>query len=60
MPSAQGGRLLRVGSDLVALKIVKVVASIESTIREQAKFMLRRKSLAARTRVLILCFGTHQ
>lgn len=50
---AQAGRLLLKGSDLVVLKIVKVVESIDKTMRLQLKFVTRRHILAIRTRVLI-------
>jgi len=49
---AQGGRLFRAGRSFVALKIEKVVLSMERTMKEQAKFVLRRRILATRTRTL--------
>jgi hypothetical protein len=49
---AQGGRLLRAGRSLVALKMEKVELSMERTMKEQAKFVLRRRILAMRTRTL--------
>ena len=52
---AQGGRLFRGGSSLVALKIEKVDVSMERTIREQEKLVKRNAILATRTRTLILC-----
>lgn len=55
--SAHGGRLLRGGSDLVALKIVKVAESIEIMIRAHEKLIPRRKNLAIRTRALIFYKG---
>jgi len=57
-PRAQTGRLLRGGSILVALKIEKVVESIERTMREQLKLTPRRKNLATRTRVLTFWGGS--
>lgn len=57
-PLAQAGKLLRFGSSLVALKIEKVVLSMESTISEQVKLVPRRKNLATRTRVLTFCTQT--
>jgi hypothetical protein len=52
---AQGGRLFLLGRCLVALKMEKAVASIERTIRLQAKLMPRRNIFATRTRILIFC-----
>jgi len=52
---AHGGRLFRGGIDLVALKMEKVVAIMESTISEQLKFTPRRKNFAARTRIFDFC-----
>lgn len=43
----------RDGRFLVALKIVKVAASMERTIKLQLKLMPRRKNFATRTRNLI-------
>ena len=58
-PAAQGGNLFefmsRGGSDLVALKMVKVAESMDRTIREQEKLTPRRRILAILTRVLIFC-----
>src|SRR2546421_12072899 len=51
----QAGRLFRGGIDLVALKIVKVVLSIERMISEHEKLTPRSTILAMRTRVLIFC-----
>ena len=51
--SAHGGRLLRGGSDFVALKIVKVADSMEMMMSAHEKLMPRRKNLAIRTRALI-------
>ena len=39
----------------MALKIVTVVATMESTISEQLKLTPRRKNLAARTRIFAFC-----
>jgi hypothetical protein len=50
--SAHGGRLFRGASVFVALKMANAVATMESTIRLQAKLMPRRKILAIRTRTL--------
>lgn len=50
---AHAGRLLRAGSCFVALKIANAVATMERTIKLQAKLMPRRKILAIRTRTLI-------
>lgn len=50
--SAHGGRPFRVGRCFVALKMEKVVASIERTIRLHAKLIPRRKIFATRTRIL--------
>ena len=48
-PAAQGGKLLRGGKDLVALKMVMVVEIMARTIKEQLKLTPRRKNLATRT-----------
>src|SRR5271156_4642941 len=53
VPVAQTGRLLRGGSERVALKMEKVVESMDRTMREQEKLTPRRTILARRTRVLI-------
>src|SRR5690242_13970113 len=50
--SAQGGRLLRFGSDFVAWKMASAVAIMERTMRLQAKLMPRRKIFAILTRTL--------
>jgi hypothetical protein len=50
--SAHGGRLFRDGRVFVALKMANAVATMERTIRLQAKLMPRRKILAMRTRTL--------
>ena len=55
VPLAHGGKLLRGGRFLVALKMVKVVAIMERTMSEQLKLTPRRKNLAARTRILAFC-----
>jgi len=55
VPEAHAGRLFLVGKALVALKIEKVIESIESTMRLQLKFTPRRKNFAIRTLVLIFC-----
>ena len=55
VPAAHGGRLLRGGIALVALKMLKVVESMERTISEQEKFVPRSSIFAMRTRVLIFC-----
>lgn len=55
VPTAHGGRLFRAGIVFVALKIEKTVASMERTIRLQAKLMPRRKILAIRTRTFTFC-----
>lgn len=51
--SAHGGRPLRGDRVLVALKMENEVASMERTMREQAKLTPRRKIFANRTRTLI-------
>ena len=53
MFSAHGGRLFRGARVFVALKIAKAVATMERTIRLQAKLMPRRKIFAILTRTLI-------
>lgn len=50
---AHGGRLFLGARVLVALKMAKTVASIESTIKLQAKLIPLKKIFAIRTRVLI-------
>jgi hypothetical protein len=50
--SAHGGRLFRGARVFVALKTANAVATMERTIRLQAKLMPRRKILAIRTRTL--------
>ena len=60
VPAAHGGRLFRVGSAFVALKIEKTVASMERTIRLQAKLIPRRKILAIRTRTFTFCLFVSQ
>jgi hypothetical protein len=50
--AAHAGRLFRGARCLVALKMAKTVASIERTIRLQAKLIPRRNIFAIRTRVL--------
>ncbi len=52
---AHGGRLLRGGRLLVALKMVTVVVTMERMISEQLKLTPRRKNLAARTRIFAFC-----
>src|SRR5689334_16161730 len=52
---AQAGSPFRGGSALVALKIVKTAASMESTMSEQLKLTPLSTNLAIRTRVLIFC-----
>ena len=52
---AHGGRLFLGAKVLVALKIANTVASMESTIKLQAKLMPLRKIFAMRTRVLTFC-----
>jgi len=54
--SAHAGRLFLGASALVALKMAKAVASIEMTMRLQAKLMPRRKIFAIRTRTLTFCW----
>jgi hypothetical protein len=51
VPDAQGGRLLRAGSCLVALKMENVVASMERTMRLQLKLTPRSIIFAIRTLV---------
>ena len=53
--SAHAGRLFRRGRFFVAWKMEKTVASMERTIRLQAKLMPRRKIFAMRTRTLTFC-----
>ena len=53
MFGAHAGRLLRGGSVFVALKMAKADATMERTIRLQAKLMPRRKILASLTRTFI-------
>jgi hypothetical protein len=53
--SAHGGRLFLWGIDFVVLKMVKVVASMLSTMRLQLKLMPRKKILAMRTRIFDFC-----
>lgn len=55
VPSAHAGRLLRVGKTLVALKMEKVIESMERTIRLQLKFTPLSTNFAIRTLVLIFC-----
>ena len=55
LPEAQTGRLFRDGIDFVALKIEKVVLSMERTISEHEKLTPRNTILAIRTRVLTFC-----
>lgn len=55
VPSAHAGRLFRAGSCLVALKMEKVMESIERTIRLQLKFTPLRTNFAIRTLVFIFC-----
>jgi hypothetical protein len=55
VPTAQAGRLFLGGRALVALKIEKVIESMERTIRLQLKFTPRRKNFAIRTLVFIFC-----
>ena len=57
--SAHGGALFLGASDFVALKIVKTVASMATTIKEQEKLTPRSNSLATRTLVLIF-YGSSQ
>ena len=52
---AHGGRLFLGAKVLVALKIANTVASMESTIKLQAKLMPLRKIFAIRTLVLTFC-----
>src|SRR4051812_30255255 len=52
---AQGGRLFRGASCLVALKMWKVVAIIARTIRLQLKLTPRSTNLAILTLTLIFC-----
>lgn len=54
-PEAQTGRLFRGGIAFVALKIEKVVLSMERTISEHEKLTPRNTILAIRTRVLTFC-----
>ena len=54
---AQAGRLLRGGRWRVALKMVKVVLSMERTMSEQEKLVQRRTILAMRTRVFTFWSG---
>lgn len=53
----QAGRPLRAGRDLVALKIMKVVAIRARTIKEQEKLTPRSIIFAMRTRVLTFYRG---
>lgn len=53
--SAHGGRLFRFGRAFVAWKIASAVASMDRTIRLQAKLMPRRKIFAILTRTLTFC-----
>ena len=53
--SAHGGRPFLGVRVLVALKMAKAVATMDRTIRLQAKLMPRRKIFASRTRTLIFC-----
>lgn len=55
VPCAQGGRLFLGGSVLVALKMEKAVASMESTIRLQAKLTPRKNIFAIRTLIFTFC-----
>jgi len=53
VPGAHAGRPFLEGSDFVALKIMKVVETMESTIKEQEKLTPRRTIFAILTLVLI-------
>jgi hypothetical protein len=57
VPTAQAGRPFRVGRALVALKMEKVVLSMDITMKEQARLVERRRNLAMRTRVLTFYVG---
>ena len=54
--SAHGGRLFRLGSAFVAWKTASAVASMERTMRLQAKLIPRRKIFAILTRTLTFYF----
>lgn len=55
VPWAQAGRLFRAGRALVELKMVKVVESMERTMRLQLKLVPRSTIFAIRTRNFTFC-----
>jgi hypothetical protein len=54
--SAHGGKLFRFGSAFVAWKTASAVASMERTMRLQAKLIPRKKIFAILTRTLTFCW----